>query len=79
MTNYLEITTWKGYLCFRIQRDDIGNLFKDGARYVAFRSGTLVGEYSTQTGAEQGFLRGDSKPVRLKDYLGIDVRLRGGY
>jgi hypothetical protein len=78
MINYLEITTWKGYLCFKLQRDDMGNLFKDGPKYVAFRNGNLVGEYSTQTGAEQGFLRGDSRPIRLKDYLGIDNRLRGG-
>ena len=78
MTNYMDVTTWAKYRCFKLQRDEMGNLFPDGPKYVAFRSGTLVGEYTTQTGAELGFRRGDSRPVRLKDYLGIDVRLRGG-
>ena len=78
MNNYLDVTTFKGYLCFRLQRDDMGNIFKDGPRYVAFRNGILVGEYSTDREAETGFRRGDSKGTRLRDYLGVDVRLRGG-
>jgi hypothetical protein len=67
---------WNGYRCFKAQRDENGDLFPFGARYVVFKDGWLVGEYSNQSAADVGFFSQKPTGIRLSDYLGIDERLR---
>lgn len=84
MTNLIELRNskgsdrWNGYRCFRLYHDHAGELHPYGAKYVVFRNGYLVGEYTCQTDADLSFLQGnvDKGLIRLNEYLGIDERLR---
>jgi hypothetical protein len=70
---------WSGYRCFKCYRDGLGEQF-DCPKYVVFDGQELVAEESSQTRADLAFKRGDrvEDGVRLRDYLGVDNRIRNG-
>jgi hypothetical protein len=61
---------------FKLLRDRDGNFFKEGARIVVFYDGVLVKEYTTD---QEARMRWSDEPLDgfpLKDYEGVDARLR---
>jgi hypothetical protein len=76
MNNFLDVSTYKGMKIFKVFKDQNGE-FLACPKYVAFRSGMLVGYYDSEVAATQGFLKGDRGEGRLEDFQGIDARLRG--
>ncbi len=65
------------YRCFKVQRDQNGDLFSGGgARYVIFYQGYLVGEYTDSCTAERKWRKEPLTDVRLSNYAGIDERVR---
>ena len=81
-TNYIRKNLgshkWDGYSCFRVYADHKGELFPGGAKYVVFDHGNLIAEVDTLTEAAKAWECDTQRStvVKLKDYLGIDARLR---
>ena len=78
--DYLNVhaNRWEGMEIFNIPKDGYGIQFVGGSRYVCFDNGELVGEFTTRSQAEAGFLRKTRVPdgVRKRYYLGISENLR---
>jgi hypothetical protein len=68
---------FKGMKIFKVQCDHLGIPHEGGALYAVFDNGWLVGEYFTERNAEQAFINEVPRQnIHLKDYEGIDRRLR---
>jgi hypothetical protein len=80
ITNLIQVNSrndFKGWKCFKTFRDRDGNNFEgNGPRYVLFCDNVLVCEVSLETELMRHWRQGTSIEVSLKDYKGIDSRLK---